>query len=241
MDRRKLLRDLGAGTVALSLGATAWSKSASTPSNYPASAASTRNWATKIIGVGGAGCNFIDTIRASLDPHKYANRTELVCIDLGAQNLPPVESLDESVMCGLSLKTVSLALYGAGGRVNTARAAALRNIDLLNAAVNGAGTVILVAGLGGGTGSGILPIIARLAQDSGAVTIAIVVMPFDFEGLRNAKAKIALSSLERELDLVMPFSNQELGNSMGDGALLSDIYSQQEQRIIATVRRLTQV
>jgi cell division protein FtsZ len=122
--------------------------------------------------------------------------------------------------------------------VNAARAVALRNIGVISAAVNGAGTVILVAGLGGGTGGGVLPIIARAARNAGAVTIAAVVMPFDFEGPRNGTASTALSNLEREVDLVMPFSNQTLGDSIGDGAQLADIYAQQDRRITAWLQRL---
>lgn len=112
------------------------------------------------------------------------NVTELVCIDLGMQSLPSVDTLNETAAGSLSLKTISLAPYGAGGRVNAACAAALRNIVVINAAVNGAGAVILVAGLGGGTCGGDTPIIARLARNAGAVTFAAVVMPFDFEGPR---------------------------------------------------------
>lgn len=156
------------------------------------------------------------------------------------QSLPSVDTLNETAAGSLSLKTISLAPYGAGGRVNAARAAALRNIDVLNAAVNGAGTVILVAGLGGATGGGVLPIIARAARNAGAVAIAAVVMPFDFEGSRNRTADTALSYLEREVDLVMPFSNQELGDTMGDGAQLADIFSRQDQHIIAWLQQFNQ-
>lgn len=192
---------------------------------------------TKIIGIGGAGCNFIHSFRSCPCPHNLTNVTELVCVDLGMESLPSVDTLYETMSGGLSLETISLAPYGAGGRVNAARAAALRNIDVLNAAVNGAGTVILIAGLGGGTGGGVLPIIARAARNDGAVTIAAVVMPFDFEGPRNVKDVNALTNLEREVDFVMPFSNQDLGDSMGDGAQLVDIYSRQDRHIIAWLQQ----
>ena len=238
MDRRILMKGLGAGAVSIGLGPSAWSESVLTPSKSPVPETSLRNRTTKIIGVGGAGCNFIHSFRSSLDPHKLTNVTELVCVDLGMQSLPSVDILNETTVGSLSLRTISLTPYGAGGEVNPARAAALRNIGVINAAVNSAGTVILVAGLGGGTGSGVLPIIARAARNAGAVTIAAVVMPFDFEGPRIGTAVAALTNLEREVDLVMPFSNQYLGDSMGDGALLADIYAQQERQITAWLQRL---
>jgi cell division GTPase FtsZ len=239
MDRRKLLKGLGAGAVGLGLGlaSTAKAESVFTPSESQVSDTSHRYRTTKIIGVGGAGCNFMHSFRSRLDPHKFTIVTELVCVDLGMQSPLSVETLNETTAGSLSLKMISLAPYGAGGRVNAARAAALRNIEVLNAAVNGAGTVMLVAGLGGGTGSGVTPIIARLARNAGAITIAAVVMPFDFEGPRKETAVTALSNLEREVDLVMRFSNQELGDSKGDGALLSDIHAQQDQRITAWLQR----
>ena len=227
------MKGLGAGAVSIGLGPSAWSESVLTPSKSPVPETSLRNRTTKIIGVGGAGCNFIHSFRSSLDQHKLTNVTELVCVDLGMQSLPSVDILNETTVGSLSLKTISLTPYGAGGEVNAARAAALRNIDVINAAVNGSGTVILVAGLGGGTGSGVLPIIARAARNAGAVTVAVVVMPFDFEGPRIGTVDNALSYLEREVDLVIPFSNQDLGDSMGDGALLADIYAQQDRRIMA--------
>ncbi len=209
------------------------------PSNPQVSETLHQNRTTKIIGVGGAGCNLIRSFRLCLDSHKLTNVSELVCVDLGIESLPSVDTLYETAAGSLSLKSISLASFGAGGRVNAARAAALRNIAVLNAAVNGAGTVILVAGLGGATGSGVLPIIARAARNAGAVTIAAVVMPFDFEGPRNGKAATALNYLQREVDLVMPFSNKDLGDSMGNDALLADIYAQQDRRIMAWLQRIS--
>lgn len=234
------MKGLGAVAVCIGFDPPAWSESVLTPSKSPVPETSPRNRTTKVIGVGGAGCNFIQSFRSSLDQHKLTNVTELVCMDLGMQSLPSVDALNETAAGSLSLKTISLAPYGAGDRVNAARAAALRNIDVLNAAVNGAGTVILVAGLGGATGGGVLPIIARAARNAGAVAIAAVAMPFDFEGSRNRTADTALSYLERKVDLVMLFSNQELGGTMGDGAQLADIYARQDQHIIAWLQQFNQ-
>jgi len=239
MDRREILKGLGAGAASIGIGPSAWSGSVLMPSKSLVAETLHRTRTTKIIGVGGAGCNFIHSLWASLDPHKLTNVSELVCVDLGMQGLLSVENLYETAAGSLLLKMISLAPYGAGGRVNAPRAAAQCNIDVLNATVNGAGTVILAAGLGGGTGSGVLPIIARAARNTGAVTVAAVVMPFDFEGPRKGKAVTALIDLEREVDLVMPFSNQDLGDTMGDGALLADIYAQQDRRITAWLQRIS--
>jgi cell division protein FtsZ len=192
----------------------------------------------KIIGVGGAGCNLVAAICSAGHKSNLGQTVEYVLVDLGTQTMLPDQSICNAAESRSPITKIVLAPYGAGGRVNAARVAALRNIDVLKAAVSGLKTAIVVAGLGGGTGSAVTPILARLAGDAGAVTIAAVVMPFDFEGPRNGTANIALSYLEREVDLVMPFSNQDLGDAMGDGALLADIYAQQDQRITTWLQRL---
>lgn len=238
MDRRLVVEAALAGVVGLGIPLTALARLNEFLLAPSLESVSNRPKSVKIIGVGGAGCNFIHSFRSCPDQDKFTNVTELVCVDLGMESLPSVDTLYETAAGSLSLKTISLAPYGAGGRVNAARAAALRNIGVLNAAVNGAGTVILAAGLGGGAGGGVLPIIARAARNAGAVTVAAVVMPFDFEGPRIGTVDNALSYLEREVDLVMPFSNQDLGESMGDGALLAHIYAQQDLRIMAWLFKL---
>jgi cell division protein FtsZ len=166
-----------------------------------------------------------------------APATEYVYLDLGTLSMLPDQFICNVSELGSPITKIVLAPHGSGGRVNTARAAALQNIDVLKAAVSGFDTAIVVAGLGGGTGSAVAPILARLARGAGVATIATVVMPFDFEGPRNGTAVTALRNLEREVDLLMPFSNQKLGDSMGDGALLADIYAQQDRRITAWLQQ----
>lgn len=79
-----------------------------------------------------------------------------------------------------------------------------------------ADVVILVAGVGGGRGSGVTPIMASLASEAGALTVAAVVPPFEWEVGRNRKTDTAIKYLEREANLVVQFSNHELGETLGD-------------------------
>jgi len=191
----------------------------------------------KIIGVGGAGWNLVAAICSAGQKSNPAQTTEYIYLDLGTQSMLPDQAICNVVESRPPISKILLAPHGSGGSVNAARAAALRNIDVLKAAVSGLNTAIVVAGLGGGTGSAVAPILARLARGAGVATIATVVMPFNFEGPRNGTAVTALRNLEREVDLVMPFSNQKLGDSMGDGALLADIYAQQDRRITAWLQK----
>ena len=193
----------------------------------------------KIIGVGGAGCNLVAAICSAGQKSNPAQTTEYVLVDLGTQSMLPDQAICNVNESRPPISKILLAPLGAGGSVNSARVAVLRNIAVLKAVVYGLKTAIVAVGLGGGTGSVVAPILARLARDANVVTIAVVVMPFDFEGPRNGTAVTALRNLEREVDLLMPFSNQKLGDSMGDGVLLSDIYSKQEQRILAFLHQFS--
>jgi cell division protein FtsZ len=221
MDRRYFLRGLGVGTVGLSLIPTA---------------SSARS--CKIIGIGGAGCNFVQAAsRSGAISASSQWVPEFIGIDLDLEVLTYVDTDNAAMPGGAPIKTLSLATLGAAGRVNRGRAAALRNRDALRAMLVGADMVFLVAGLGGGTGSGVTPIMARLARQAGALTVAAVVTPFQFEGnARHRRADTAISHLNREADLVVRFSNQALNDITGDDIDQGEFFALQNQRIAACLR-----
>lgn len=218
MDRRYFLKGLGAGTVGLNLTTTA---------------SSARS--CKVIGIGGAGCNFVQAASQSgAIPASSQWVLEFIGVDLDLAVLNYIHA-DNAVRPGCpSIKTLPLATVGAAGRVNRGRAAALRNRDTLTALMASTEMVILVAGLGGGTGSGVTPIMARLAREAGALTVATVVTPFEFEGeARSRTADTAIHHLKREADLVVHFSNQELMEVTGDVIEQGRFFDLQNQRIAA--------
>jgi len=221
MDRRYFLKELGAGTIGLSL---------------PFTASSARS--CKIIGIGGAGCNFVEEAsRSGAIPASSKWVPEFICIDLDQNGLNYIDA-DNAAMPGCSpIKTLSLAALGAAGRVNRGRVAALRKRDALKTMLVDTDMVILVAGLGGGTGSGVTPIMARLAREAGALTVAAAVTPFAFEGeVRNRTADTAFNHLKREADLVVRFSNQELMDVTCDDIDQGEFFALQNQRIVACLR-----
>lgn len=223
MDRRYFLKGLGAGTVDLSL---------------PPSASSAKT--CKVIGIGGTGCNFVHAASQSgaiLASSQWV--PEFICIDLDLAVLNYIDADNAAMPGGASIKTLSLAAFGAAGRVNRGRAAALRKRDTLRALLTDTDMVFLVAGLGGGTGSGVTPIMAKLARESGALTVAAVVTPLEFEGeTRNKTADTAIRYLKREADVVVQFSNQELMAVTGDGIDQVDFFALQNRRIAACLRGL---
>ena len=239
MDRRHVVEAALAGVVCLGMPLSSLARSQGDLPESSIGHASNPPKSIKIIGVGGAGRNVLQALNANSGQFIASGQVEFIGVDLGVPIRPSAGTTKGLAIDGSQIRTISLTPYGAGGRVHLARDAAMSNVDVLIAAVNGAETVILVAGLGGGTGSGVTPIIARLARNTGAVTIAAVVMPFDFEGSRTGTARTALGHLDRETDAVMSFSNQELGDVMGDGAQLSAIFDRQDQQIMAWLQQIS--
>jgi len=196
VDRRLFLRSVGAGVADLSFPAAAspaWSQ--------PSAIAGQSLWSgangcsagfCKVIGIGGAGCNIVRATWSSAVLKSAQLWPEFICVDLGDQALRHVSTANDAAPERAPIKTVSLAPFGSGGWVNGARAMALRQREVLRALVADADMVVLVAGLGGGTGSGVTPIMARFAHEAGALTLAAVVTPFDYEGVRQRKADAAI-------------------------------------------------
>jgi cell division protein FtsZ len=239
MYRRNFLRVVGAGTLGLAAGSAssaAWAELALAPTGSGSLALQRRTRSCKIIGIGGAGNNLIAAFLTDLEQLPAHIKAEVLCINCGLENLSQVEAFAETAQHRVPVRTISLSPYGAGSRVNAARAAALRHLGLLKSAVTDADAVMLVAGLGGGTGSGVTPMMARLARNAGATTAAAVNLPFDFEGLRrNRNANTAVRYLQREADDVKQFSCQELADSMGDDITQDEFFAAQDQLVTACI------
>ena len=178
-----------------------------------------RSIAIKLVGVGGAGSNAIDRLKM-----ENLERLQLAVVntDLQALSSSPVP---DKVLIGSS---VTRGL-GAGSDPELGREAAEADREKIAEVVKDCDLVFLLAGLGGGTGSGASPIVAEVATEQGALVIAFVTMPFSFEGGRRLKqAEEGLAALRRVCDAVVPLSNdillQEGGDNMGvlDAFALAD-------------------
>src|ERR1700751_834849 len=155
----------------------------------------------RVIGVGGAGSNILD--RAMLDG---IDRVELATANTDVQSLTgSVTNL--KIQLGRNL-TRGL---GSGGDPELGLAAAEESSDEIQAAIAGYDIVFVCAGLGGGTGSGAAPYIAKLARDAGALVLVLVTMPFPFEGRRRcAKAAASLQLVGEYSDAVICFENDRM-------------------------------
>jgi cell division protein FtsZ len=242
MDRRLFLQGAGAGIAGLSFPASA------SPAWLPLLAATGKSlWSgsngrtagsCRVIGIGSAGCNIVRAAQSSAVFESADLIPEFICVDLGQQTLRYVAAANEALPERAPIKTMSLAPLGAGGWVNGARAMALRQREALTSLVADANMVILVAGLGGGTGSGVTPIMARFAHESGALTIAAVMTPFDYEEVRQRKANTALGYLRREADLLMAFSNEAWSKRFGEDTPMIDVFANLDRHIAERIRVL---
>lgn len=241
MDRRLFLKGAAAGIAGLSLAATAspaWLLLPSIPgkSLWPGSNGRTAG-SCKVIGIGGAGCNIVRAAWSNAVCENADQRIEFSCVDLGEQALRYVAAASKEHPERAPIKTLSLASVGAGGWVNGARAVALRQREALRVLVANSDMVVLVAGLGGGAGSGVTPIMARLARESGTLNVAAVVTPFENEGVRRQrKAATAIRYLQRETDLVMEYSNEEFANAYNDDTPMIDVITGLDRRIAERIR-----
>src|SRR5665213_3572211 len=155
----------------------------------------------KVIGVGGGGGNAVNRmIQAHMEGVEFiAANTDVQALKLSQA---PVK-----LQLGVRL-TLGL---GAGSNPDTGRSAALEDSEKIIEALEGADMVFVTAGLGGGTGTGAAPVIASLASEMGALTVAVVTRPFAFEGKRRAmQAERGLQELLESVDTLIVIPNEKL-------------------------------
>lgn len=162
----------------------------------------------KVIGVGGAGCNSVHYMIAS-----DLQGVEFICVSTDAQSLTN-SSADKTIQLGCSG-------LGTGSRVDLGCDAANETEEALRAAIEGADMLFITAGLGGGTGTGAAPVIARIAKDLGILTVGVVIMPFAFEGeRRSSNAEVGLIALQANVDSLIVIPSENLLEILGDEVTL---------------------
>ena len=162
----------------------------------------------KVIGVGGGGCNAVNRmIRAKVEGVEFiAANTDQQALKLS--QAPIKLQIGAKLTKGL----------GAGANPEVGRKAALEDTEKIIEALEGADMVFITAGLGGGTGSGSAPVVASLASELGALTVAVVTKPFAFEGKRRlTQAEHALSELVGCVDTVIVIPNERLMETVERG------------------------
>src|SRR6266487_3601117 len=160
----------------------------------------------KVLGVGGAGCNAVEHIA-----RQRAARSEFAGVQLAAVNTDLQSLFDLSVECVMPLGATRTRGLGAGGDLDVGRTAAEEDAEQLRQLCAGAEAVVIVTGLGGGTGTGASPVLARVAKEGGALVLAIATLPFEGEGARRRRqAQAGLKQLKEAADAVLCLPNQRV-------------------------------
>ena len=158
----------------------------------------------KVIGVGGGGGNAVDHMIA-----QGVQGVEFICANTDAQALNRSKA-DQLLQLGTSG-------LGAGAKPEMGRSAAEEAESRIRESIAGANMLFITAGMGGGTGTGAAPVIARVAKEMGILTVGVVTKPFEFEGGRRAKAADAgLAELEANVDSLIVVLNDKLLDVLGD-------------------------
>ncbi len=154
-----------------------------------------------VIGVGGAGGNAIANMIAA-----KVEGVDFIVTNTDAQSLNSSPA-EQRIQLGPDI-TQGL---GAGSRPEVGRAAAEETIELVEKALEGAHMCFIAAGMGGGTGTGAAPVIAKMARDKGVLTVGVVTKPFTFEGTRRMKsAEAGIDELQQNVDTLIVIPNQNL-------------------------------
>jgi cell division protein FtsZ len=167
----------------------------------------------KVMGVGGGGGNAVEHMIT-----KNVQGVEFICANTDAQALNR-----SSAHTVIQLGSTGL---GAGAKPEAGKSAAQEAEQRIREAIEGAHMLFLTAGMGGGTGTGAAPVIARLAKEMGILTVGVVTKPFDFEGNRRMKAaEIGVAELEANVDSLIVVLNEKLLEVLGDDVTQEDAFS----------------
>ena len=183
-----------------------------------------------VFGVGGAGGNAVNNmIDAGLEG------VEFVVANTDAQHLSFAKT-DRRIQLG---ETITQGL-GAGAHPEVGMNAAEESADEIHAHLEGAHMVFITAGMGGGTGTGAAPIIAKCARDRGILTVGVVTKPFTFEGRHRMRlADAGIAELQRYVDTLIVIPNQNLFRVANERTTFADAFGMADQVLHSGVRSIT--
>ena len=186
----------------------------------------------KVIGVGGAGGNaVIHMINNDIQG------ADFICANTDSQALDratgsTILKLGDNVTRGL----------GAGADPQVGKAAAERDRAAIEELLSGADMIFITAGMGGGTGTGAAPVIAEIAKELGALTVAVVTKPFNFEGQkRKAVAEQGIAELVEEVDSLITIPNQKLMDILGKKTSMEDAFAKADDILKGAVQGISDI
>ena len=186
----------------------------------------------KVIGVGGAGGNAV----IHMINHEIQG-ADFICANTDSQALDRAKGstilkLGDNVTRGL----------GAGADPQVGKAAAERDRAAIEELLAGADMIFITAGMGGGTGTGAAPVIAEIAKELGALTVAVVTKPFNFEGhKRKAAAEQGIAELVEEVDSLITIPNQKLMDILGRKTSMEEAFAKADDILKGAVQGISDI
>ena len=183
-----------------------------------------------VLGVGGSGGNAVNNmINANLEG------VDFLIANTDAQALQ-ISAFSNKIQLGLN----STKGLGAGMRPDIGKQAAEESIQDLNEKLDGSHMLFIAAGMGGGTGTGAAPVIAKLAREKGILTVGVVTKPFHFEGSKRMKlAEKGVQELQQHVDTLLIIPNQNLFRVANEKTTFSDAFKMADDVLYCGVRGVT--
>lgn len=182
-----------------------------------------------VLGIGGAGCNIVSWMK-----EKEVAGAKIYALNSDAKHLS-ITKADKRILLGYNV-TGGL---GCGGFPEQGAKAAEETADEIEKLISGSGLVFLTGGLGGGTGTGASPVVAKIAKDMGALTVAVVTIPFQVERARLVKAKEGLARLVEACDAVIVIDNNRLRKVAGN-LPLSEAFGVANELIATFIKNISE-
>ena len=183
-----------------------------------------------VLGIGGSGGNAVNNMMNS-----NLEGVEFLIANTDAQALQ-ISNCKKKIQLGIK----STRGLGAGMRPDVGRKAAEEAIDGINEMLEGSHMLFIAAGMGGGTGTGASPIIAKLAREKGILTVGVVTKPFHFEGTQRMKlAEKGLEELQQYVDTLLVIPNQNLFRIANEKTTFADAFKMADDVLYAGVRGVT--
>ena len=183
-----------------------------------------------VCGVGGAGCNAVNNMITS-----GLTGVDFIVANTDAQALTTSKA-ERIIQMGLQV-TEGL---GAGAQPEVGRAAAEETIEEIRDHLMGAHMCFVTAGMGGGTGTGAAPVIARIAREMGILTVGVVTKPFHFEGMRRMRlAESGINELTKAVDTLIVIPNQNLFRIANEKTTFADAFAMADQVLYSGVASIT--
>ena len=186
----------------------------------------------KVVGCGGGGSNAVNRMifRELSNVDFIVLNTDLQA--LGRSRAPTKLAIGQKVTKGL----------GAGGKPEVGEQAAEEDKELITNELRGADMVFITAGMGGGTGTGSAPVVARIAKELGCLTVAVVTTPFEFEGnVRMRQAKEGLKKLHEQVDSLIVIPNEQLFKNIDKNLTVKESFRKADEVLCQGVEGISNI